>query len=207
MPSRTKTYTLLFMAMGSSVCANVLYFQSRAGTTAAVRDATDPKAMRTASNTEPSRPAAQVSDTVKAIQRELKSLRLYPGQTDGKPSMLLTAAIVAYEQAQALPLTGEPTQALLRELILGPSGELSKPGQIDGVVAGSQAEKLVREVRETLSGLGYKAGGGDGRLTTELVQGIRAFERDNGLAASGRISAALLLHLQRSAAAFKMRAG
>ena len=43
-------------------------------------------------------------------------------------------------------------------------------------------------------------------MSIELIQGIRAFERDSALPQTGRVSAQLLLHLQRSAAAFKAKA-
>ena len=76
-----------------------------------------------------------------------------------------------------------------------------------GVAPGSAAEKLIRDIRQKLIALGYSAGHGDSRLTLELIQGIRAFERDNALPQTGRVSAHLVLQLQRSAAAFKPRAG
>ncbi len=201
-PQRARTYFWLFAAMSASVCANLLLFQPRLdGKTTA----TDSKAMRAGTGT--SVGAGQVADTVRAIQRELKELRLYPGQLDGKPSPLVHAAIVAYEQAQALPITGEPTQALLRDLIVGPSAvNAPPPGQGFGVAQGSAAERLIRDIRQKLIALGYATGGGDGRMNIELIQGIRAFERDNALPQTGRVSAQLLLQLQRSATAFKLKA-
>lgn len=204
---RARTYGWLFVAMSASVCANLLLFQpgqearraSAGGESRAMRMGTPPTA---------SRSAEHVADTVRAIQRELKGLNLYPGQVDGKPTPLVHAAIVAYEQAQALPITGEPTQGLLRELIVGPSASGTAGGQQGvGVAAGSAAERLVRDIRQKLVDLGYQAGSGEGRITIELIQAIRAFERDSGLPQTGRISAHLVLHLQRSAAAFKPRAG
>ncbi len=204
-PQRARTYCWLFAAMSLSVCANLLLFQPRLdGKTSAA--GTDSKAMRAGAG--PSGSAGQVTDTVRAIQRELKELRLYPGQLDGKPSPLVHAAIVAYEQAQALPITGEPTQALLRDLIVGPSAvNTPPPGQGFGVAQGSAADRLIRDIRQKLIALGYAAGSGEGRMNIELIQGIRAFERDNALPQTGRVSAQLLLQLQRSAAAFKMKAG
>ena len=86
----------------------------------------------------------------------------------------------------------------------GPSASGGPPvSQGLGVSTGSAAERLVRDIRQKLASLGYAPGNGDGRLTIELTQAIRAFEKDNGLPQTGRISANLLLHIQRSAAAFK----
>jgi peptidoglycan hydrolase-like protein with peptidoglycan-binding domain len=204
LPQRAKTYCWLFMAMSASVCANILLFQQRQG--AGVPG--DPRALRMTAGIDAASGAVQASDTVRAIQRELKDLTLYPGQPDGKVSPMVTAAIVAYEQAQALPITGEPTQALLREMIVGPSGDLGKPGAVStGVAPGSAADKLIRDIRMRLAAIGYAVGNGDGRMTLELIQGIRAFERDNNLSQTGRISAHLVMQLQRSAAGFKSRPG
>lgn len=200
-PQRARTYCWLFAAMSASVCANLLLFQPKLD---AGNASTDSKALRMAAGLTGAKSAGQVTDTVRAIQRELKELRLYPGQIDGKPSPLIHAAIVAYEQAQTLPITGEPTQALLRDLIVGPSAT-SAPTSAQGlgVAAGSAAERLIRDMRQKLIALGYAAGNGDGRMTVELIQSIRAFERDNGLTQTGRVSAQLLLQIQRSAAAFR----
>ena len=209
-PLRVKTYGWLFLAMSASVLANLLLFQSRPDGRAAQTAESRPLRANAATVGTPAsqRPADQVADTVRAIQRELSELNLFPGHPDGKATPLVHAAIVAYEQAQALPITGEPTQALLRDMIVGPSARAAlTPGQGLGVVAGSAADRLVRDIRQKLVALGYPAGAVEGRLTLELSQGIRAFERENGLAQTGRVSAHLLLQIQRSAAAFKSRSG
>jgi peptidoglycan hydrolase-like protein with peptidoglycan-binding domain len=207
-PQRARTYLWLFVAMSASVCANLLLFQQRSdGSVATNASPTDARILRAATPAGGVRGPELVVDTVRAIQRELKDLNLYPGQVDGKATPLMHAAIVAYEQAQALPITGEPTQSLLRDLIVGPSaGGPAATGQAMGVAPGSAAERLIRDVRQRLIALGYTAGHGDGRMTLELIRGIRAFERDNAMPQTGRISAPLLLQLQRSAAAFKPRA-
>jgi peptidoglycan hydrolase-like protein with peptidoglycan-binding domain len=200
---RAKTYGWLFAAMSATVCANLLMMQPRLGETAATPPA-GKKAFRASADGKATRGASELTDTVRAIQRELKGLRIYPGQVDGKPSPLVHAAIVAYEQAQALPITGEPTQALVRELIVGPTAVTSPPATASlGVAPGSAAERLIRDIRQKLAALGYAPGNGDGRLTVELAQAIRAFEKDNGLPQTGRISPTLVVHVQRSAAAFK----
>ncbi len=203
LPQRSKTYVLLFFAMSISVFANILFFQApgRPRTTAAAHD---PKAMRVGNDA--ARSAGQVNDTVRTIQRELKEMNLYPGQVDGRLSLVVNAAIMAYEQGQALPITGEPTQALVRELIVGPSLDAGKvPAGGNGVIAGTAAEAVLRDLRQKLAALGYTVGNVDGRMTLELIQGIRAFERDNGMPPSGRVGAQLMLQLQRSAVAFKLK--
>jgi peptidoglycan hydrolase-like protein with peptidoglycan-binding domain len=60
-------------------------------------------------------------------------------------------------------------------------------------------------VRQKLNALGFAAGSSDTRMTLELIQAIRAFEKDQNLPQTGRISANLMLQLQRSSVAFKQR--
>lgn len=210
-PHRMKTYGWLFLAMSASVLANLLLFQSRPDGSGAQTADSRPlraNAAMVPAKTAATRTADQLADTVRTIQRELKDLNLYPGQPDGKVSPLVHAAIVAYEQAQALPITGEPTQALVRDLIVGPSGRVTQASAHGlGVVAGSPADKLIRDVRQKLVALGYPAGQMEGRLSVDLTQSIRAFERDNGMSPTGRISAHLVLQIQRSTAAFRSRSG
>lgn len=203
--SRAKTYLLLFLAMSASVLLNILWLQSRPDAAQLAGSAN--KALRVAA-VQPAKSVDQVADTVRAIQRELRQLHLYPGQVDGRPTLVLHAAIVAYEQAQTLPITGEPSQALLQDLIVGPSARAVSGGASTlGVMPGSAAERLVLDLRQKLVSLGYAAGQGDGRLTGDLMQAIRAFERDHNMPQSGRISAHLVVQIQRSAAAFKARSG
>ena len=79
-PQRARTYVWLFVAMSASVCANLLLFQPRADGKAAG----GPKALRIGAPAQSERSVDQVADTVRAIQRGLKELGLYPGQLDGK---------------------------------------------------------------------------------------------------------------------------
>lgn len=207
-PQRVKTYGWLFVAMSASVLANLLLFQSRRD--GSMVQNTENRTLRANAATVPAarvHVADQVADTVRVIQRELKDLNLYPGQLDGKMSPLVHAAIIAYEQAQALPITGEPTQALVRDMIVGPTGRGSQAVAGLGVVAGSAADRLIRDIRQKLVALGYPAGQVEGRLTVEFSQGIRAFERENGMSQTGRVTAQLVLQIQRSVAAFKSRSG
>lgn len=201
-PQRARTYVLLFAALSLSVFANVLMFQPRsAGSDGAARSAGGPTANVGIAH---SGTVDEVADTVRAVQRELKGLGLYPGHVDGKSSLLTHAAVLAYEQAQVLPMTGQPSQSLLRLLILGPAGsDAAKPAAAGSVVPGSPAERVVKETRKMLVELGYAAGRDDGRLTVELDKAIRAFEADGGSPVTGRITPGLILRLQRSRAAFK----
>ena len=209
---RAKIYVRLFAALSLSVLANLLLFQPKLsfhgqlGSADSFAGGAEPKAMRVAAPTPKTRPPEQVSDSIRTIQRELKELGHYPGQIDGRSSQLTHAAVLGYEQQYGSPLTGEPTEQLLKSLILGPSAATPNMMGGPGIVHGSAAERLVQDIRQILSSLGYNAGRADGRLSPELIRAIRAYEADNGLMPpTGRITATLLLHLQRKQAAFRSR--
>jgi len=104
------------------------------------------------------------------------------------------AAVMAFEHEQRLPLTGEPTQELLKLLLFGaplPAGAAGSPE-----VRSPQAKALVSDVQRQLAARGYRPGTADGRLSAETVAAIRTFEADQGLVPKGRISAAVLERLE-----------
>ena len=68
---------------------------------------------------------------MKAIQREL-NLRGYAGKPRPEPSVFTRAAIIAYEFDENMPLTGEPSEALLKSLIL--AGRRADQGRTGGTL-------------------------------------------------------------------------
>ena len=212
-PQRVKLYGWLSVAVVLSVSVNVLVLQPRQPQRGAMlthgesaAGGVEGRPQRTAQAplaSKPKPPAEQTADTIRAIQRELHEQGFYPGQLDGKASPLTLAAILAYEQDRGLPLSAEPSQTLLKALVVGQSTNQPAPRSGPGIVPGSHAEQLVRTIHQALSGLGYDAGRPDGRLSLELIRAIRSFETDNAAPVTGRVSAALILQLQRRAVAFK----
>ncbi|HEV7278380.1 MAG TPA: TIGR02594 family protein [Devosiaceae bacterium] len=79
--------------------------------------------------TRPARPAAAPAadaDLVRAVQEQLLA-KGYPevGEVDGIYGTKTRGAIVAFEADNGLPLTGEPTKALLTEILAAPRRQLS----------------------------------------------------------------------------------
>src|SRR6185369_9761772 len=68
-----------------------------------------------------SEPAEENSETIRAIQRELRQREYGLLVSDGVMRPVTRAAIMAYEHDQGLPLTGEANEALLKRLLLGVS--------------------------------------------------------------------------------------
>ena len=138
--------------------------------------------------------AADQSDLTRAIQRELKSKGYETGAVDGVPGLVTRGAIMAYESDTGLPLTGEPRQALLQHIVLGPvqarSTEKGDPTQ-----PGPEAEAVIRAVQRAFRQLGYMTTLPDGRLNDATRRAIRKFELDRKLNETGRISGELLAKL------------
>jgi len=139
-------------------------------------------------------PEAADTDTIRAIQRELKQRGFGPLASDGIVRPATRAAIMAFEHDSRMPLTGEATEALLKRLLLGAPAVADVSGV--GEVRSAHAEAIIRQVQRVLTARGYRPGALDGRLSAETVAAIRSFETDQGLAPRGRISAEVLIRLE-----------
>lgn len=146
---------------------------------------------------EPEPVAPLTQQTVRAIQRELTTRGYDPGPADGNIGLLTHAAIMAYEHDEDLPLTGEPSERLLRRIILGATGADDMPGR-SGTADAQTAQRLVKGVQTALAALKYAPGRTDGTMTEETGRAIREFEMDQGLVPSGRVSGRLIVRLARA---------
>jgi peptidoglycan hydrolase-like protein with peptidoglycan-binding domain len=124
-----------------------------------------------------------------ALQREL-ARRGYANQLQVRPNGL-RLAVLAYEFDNSLPLTGEPTEALLKRVLFdgnqGPRGSFSDRAELN--------TKLVMEAQRMLAGLGFFRGTFSGRIDVWTSNAIRDFERHRGIPLTGRLSDQTLLEL------------
>ena len=67
------------------------------------------------------------TEVTRAVQRELQIRGYETGGADGTPSLMTRAAIMGYEHDHALPMTGRPSQRLLKAIILGESARAARP--------------------------------------------------------------------------------
>jgi peptidoglycan hydrolase-like protein with peptidoglycan-binding domain len=220
MPSNRVTLQLLaFLALTGGVAANVFFMQaserraqggqpspSEAWNIAAIEAAefgdtgsigqhpAPAKALDLAALAAGSTPtkAASEQEVTRAVQRELQIRGYETGARDGVAGVMTRAAIMAYEHDHGLALTARPSQPLLKAIVLGEAGK----GK--GVKAETaEAQDVIRSVQRSLAKLGYKAGPANGRLTPETTRAIRAFEGDQALPETGRVSGPLISRLAR----------
>lgn len=144
---------------------------------------------------EQSEPTTMRSDAVLSVQRHLTDRGYEPGPADGVLGEQTRAAIMAYEHDNKLRVSGEPSDKLLKSMILGAS-----PG--DPAAASSQLSPentaLVKSIQKTLIKLGYDAGPIDGLIGASTNMAIRKFERDRKLPVKGRISGRLVKELREA---------
>jgi peptidoglycan hydrolase-like protein with peptidoglycan-binding domain len=141
---------------------------------------------------------ADRADITKGVQRELNNINYEAGPADGVLGLVTRAAIFAYEYDNGLVLTGQPSDQLLSQLILG-SSSLPSNAARPGRTMSPDGESLVRTVKQQLSALGYQIGVPGSALTPEFSRAVREFETDQKLKISGRISGPMesrLLRLQ-----------
>jgi peptidoglycan hydrolase-like protein with peptidoglycan-binding domain len=137
---------------------------------------------------------------VRAVQRELAARGYDVGQVDGSLSDQTRAAISAFQSKEGLPVTGLPSDDLLRQILLGDSVAEAATGSVaaPGSIAANAAESAtVTKVQKTLADLGYAPGPIDGAWGENTASAIRAFQRDRSIAETGKITPELLAELQR----------
>jgi peptidoglycan hydrolase-like protein with peptidoglycan-binding domain len=204
-PLRLQLGLLAFAALTSLTLVNVMYVQSTSGARASrvelgrssELDARTPARRPAAAAEQPAVSAAAVTaETIKALRRELEARGYATGGSDGSVTIVLRAAIMAYESDHDLAVTAEPSANLLETVVLGSA----MPGR--GVVTGKlgpEAEQVVRTVQQSLHGLGIGPLKIDGFPGEATVQAIRRFERDQKLSETGRISGQLVIRLAQLA--------
>jgi peptidoglycan hydrolase-like protein with peptidoglycan-binding domain len=134
------------------------------------------------------------AETVRAVQAELNRRGYGPLAADGVMRPAARAAVMAFEHEHRLPLTGEASQELLKQILFGAPPAAGPAGPPE--VRSPQAQGVIRDVQRQLASRGYRPGAADGRLSAETIAAIRTFEADQGLVPNGRISAVLLDRLE-----------
>lgn len=154
-----------------------------------VRTALDPGGPSAQS---PTPPTAQI---IASIQRQLAEHGYDAGKVNGTAGILTRAAILAFEFDNHFPLTAEPSEELMRQIVLGMSAAPGTPLPPPT----DKARRLIAGAQRLLLRLGYDPGPIDGQLTDPTRKAIRRFEGDMGLVPKGRVSGAVLSELARRA--------
>jgi peptidoglycan hydrolase-like protein with peptidoglycan-binding domain len=144
---------------------------------------------------------------VTAIQRELAARGYASGPADGKLRDETRKAIGSFEADHGLPVTGAPTDELLRHILLGEAvAPAASTGSVATLAGGDLRVKpspmavgdgTVKQVQQILADLGYAPGPVDGSMGAETVRALGAFQRDRKITVTGRITPDLLREIKR----------
>ena len=134
---------------------------------------------------------------LKAVQRELTALGYVVGRADGEMDATTRDAISAYQKSQDLPVTGLPSDDLLRRILLGDSiADSDSTGALGASDRVAEQDGTVKSVQQVLAELGYSPGPVDGAMGGATARAIKAFQHDRRIAETGRITPELLAELK-----------
>jgi peptidoglycan hydrolase-like protein with peptidoglycan-binding domain len=149
-------------------------------------------------------------NVIRAVQRELGRRGYKPGIANGVANVATRRAIMAYQHDHGLPLTGEPSNALLKAIVLGSSRAVRAPGRSISIDQGSRVGEVgrvvesastltasngvdvIRAVQRELGLRGYKPGIPNGVANVATRGAVMAYQHDRGLPITGEPSEALL---------------
>ena len=189
-PARVKIGLVAFLMLGVGLSGNLLFFQPNSRVAARGDRSIATGAIN---RNDHSVEAAASFETVRAIQRELNLRGYEVGLPDGKRGLVTEAAIMAFEYDHGMALTGDPTEALLMQILMEASRP--EPRRRVSVELSASAEQVVRKVQQQLAAAGYQVGKPTGRLDEDTVRAIREFEGDQRLPETGRVSGPLVAKL------------
>lgn len=127
------------------------------------------------------------------IQRGLADRGYATGAVNGKAGLITRAAIMAFEFDQNFQLTGEPSEEVLRRILLGLKGSADEPV----LPPGDKAARIIAGVQRLLARLGYNPGPVNASLDEETRKALRRFEADAGLVPKGRIAGDVVAEIAR----------
>ena len=133
------------------------------------------------------------------IQRELARRGYYESGIDGVYGSRMDAAIREFEQAARLPVTGEPTEALLQALARSKLAKREKPATAgtagDAAKAAAAQARRVAALQRALTDFGYGQLKLSGVVDDPTRTAIEKFEREQKLPVKGKVSDRLLREL------------
>jgi peptidoglycan hydrolase-like protein with peptidoglycan-binding domain len=139
------------------------------------------------------------SQLVTAIQRELKVRGYGGGPADGILREETRKAIADYQRDHGLPISGLPSDELLRHILLGETVSTGSVVEVADPVAAPQlkVDVRVKAVQQILADLGYAPGPIDGAMGSATERAVKAFQHDRKIAETGQIGRELLREIKR----------
>jgi hypothetical protein len=128
---------------------------------------------------------------VQAVMRELKLHGYRPGTGPGLDHVT-RAAIISFEFDQGMPLTGEPSEALLKSILFAQSKRQRARAPAEKF---EKNQELVRQIQAILASLGFSSATADGTMSQATREAIKRFEASRKLPESGKLGERLLIEI------------
>ena len=117
------------------------------------------------------------SQTVRQVQKTLNDRGFRTGGVDGRMGPQTQAALVNFQRSEKLQPSGKLDRQTLAALGLQESGG-----------ALGYSPEIIRKAQETLNARGYKAGAPNGTLGETTRTALRAFQKSENIAVTGRLN-------------------
>lgn len=124
------------------------------------------------------------SKTVRQVQKTLSDRGFRTGGIDGRMGPQTQAALVNFQRSEKLQPTGKLDSETLAALGVQKGG-----GKL------GYSREIIRKVQQTLNARGYKAGAANGELGETTQTALRAFQKSENIAATGRLNSRTLAAL------------
>jgi peptidoglycan hydrolase-like protein with peptidoglycan-binding domain len=118
-------------------------------------------------------------DTVRQVQKTLNDRGFRTGGIDGRMGPQTQAALVNFQRAEKLQPTGKLDRQTLAAL------DIQKDGAAG---SGRYGAATIRKVQETLNDRGFKAGPANGIVGETTSTALRAFQKSENIAVTGRLN-------------------
>jgi peptidoglycan hydrolase-like protein with peptidoglycan-binding domain len=123
-----------------------------------------------------------------------------PGPVDGMMGSATRAAIRAFQAARQIPITGEISEELLRELDTASLERTAPPPTPESSVPAAPTGALIARVQERLARSGHDPGPADGIMGPKTRAAILAFQAAKDIPVTGKVSEELLRELEKAPA-------
>jgi peptidoglycan hydrolase-like protein with peptidoglycan-binding domain len=121
------------------------------------------------------------SKTVRQVQKTLNDRGFRTGGVDGRMGPQTQAALVNFQRSEKLQPTGKLDSETLAALGVQKGG-----GKL------GYSPEIIRKVQQTLNARGYKAGAANGELGETTQTALRAFQKSENIAPTGRLNSRTL---------------
>lgn len=126
--------------------------------------------------------------TVRHVQRELKSKGFYKGRIDGIDGPQTRAALKQYQEKNNLTANGRLDVQTLKSLGVSRTGMRGEAARsVTGYAGTMYSTSIVKQVQTQLNDKGFYTGAVDGISGPETHQAIKRFQQQNNLRTTGRL--------------------